>query len=283
MVALAARPATPVDLDAVLDLRWAWEAAVHGEPRTTRAMLAAHWPEDGHWAVDGPGGRVDGYAEVDSGGGFTVWVRAGEPAGEIAGPLLSAIRSHTPGRIETVVPLWAGGMADVLERLGCERLRDVLEMRIELGPAAADPVWPDGIRLRPFVAERDAADVHACLVEAFAASDEHVAPYAEWRPWLLGDPSYDPALVFVAESDGAVTGMAQCWTEGFVKDLAVRPAFRGRGLGEALLQAAFAEFARRGVSEVRLKVDADNPTGAVRLYRRVGMEELRRHAVYVCG
>ncbi|HSD01063.1 MAG TPA: GNAT family N-acetyltransferase, partial [Gaiellales bacterium] len=282
-MALAARPATPVDLDAVLDLRWAWEAAVHGEPRTTRAMLAAHWPEDGHWAVDGPGGRVDGYAEVDSGGGFTVWVRAGEPAGEIAGPLLSAIRSHTPGRIETVVPLWAGGMADVLERLGCERLRDVLEMRIELGPAAADPVWPDGIRLRPFVAERDAADVHACLVEAFAASDEHVAPYAEWRPWLLGDPSYDPALVFVAESDGAVTGMAQCWTEGFVKDLAVRPAFRGRGLGEALLQAAFAEFARRGVSEVRLKVDADNPTGAVRLYRRVGMEERRRHAVYVCG
>jgi GNAT superfamily N-acetyltransferase len=282
-VALAARPAARADLDAVLDLRRAWEAVVHGEPRTTYEMLAARWPEDGHWAVDGPGGRIDGYAELDSGGGFTVWVRPGEPAEAITGTLLVAIRSHNPGRLETVVPHWAGGMADVLERLGCERLRDVLEMRIALGPAAVGPAWPDGIRLRPFVAERDAASVHACLVEAFAASDERVAPYAEWRPWLLGDPSYDPALVFVAESGGAVAGVAQCWTEGFVKDLAVRPAFRGRGLGEALLRAAFAEFARRGVSEVRLKVDADNPTGAVRLYRRVGMEELRRHAVYVCG
>jgi len=34
---------------------------------------------------------------------------------------------------------------------------------------------------------------------------------------------------------------------------------------------------------VRLKVDADNPTGAVRLYERVGMRELRRHAVYARG
>jgi ribosomal protein S18 acetylase RimI-like enzyme len=77
--------------------------------------------------------------------------------------------------------------------------------------------------------------------------------------------------------------MAQCWTEGFVKDLAVRPAFRGRGLGEALLRAVFAEFARRRIARVRLKVDADNPTGAVRLYRRVGMDELRRYAVYARG
>ena len=112
--------------------------------------------------------------------------------------------------------------------------------------------------------------MHACLVEAFAGSDERVAPYEEWRPWLLGDPSYDPALVLVADVDGEVAGIAQCWTEGFVKDLAVRPAYRGRGLGEALLWAVFAEFAKRGVAQVRLKVDAGNPTGAVRLYRRVG-------------
>ena len=45
----------------------------------------------------------------------------------------------------------------------------------------------------------------------------------------------------------------------------------------------FAEFARRGLSQVRLKVDAGNPTGAVRLYRRVGMDELRRYAIYARG
>ena len=41
------RPATPDDLDAVLALERAWNEAVYGEPRTTREMLAAHWPGPG--------------------------------------------------------------------------------------------------------------------------------------------------------------------------------------------------------------------------------------------
>jgi GNAT superfamily N-acetyltransferase len=277
----AARPAEAADLDPVLDLRRSWEALVFGEPRTEHAMLAAHWPGGGHWVVDGAGGKLDGYAAVDSRGGFDIWVGPGASAA--AGALVGAISSHHAGRIETVIPVWAGGLDEPLGDLGFANLTDVLEMGIELGPDAPAPEWPDGVHRRPFDPERDAAAVHACLVEAFAGSDERVAPYAEWRPWLLGDPSYDAGLVFVAESDGEVAGMAQCWTEGFVKDVAVRPAFRGRGLGEALLRTVFAEFARRGVGEVRLKVDAGNPTGAVRLYRRVGMRELRRYAVLARG
>ena len=282
-MAAAARPASASDLDRVLDLERSWEVPVFGRPRTDRTMLSAHWPESGHWVVDGPGGAVDGYAAVDSGGGFDLWIRPGAEAGAIAEALVGAIAAHRPGPIETVVPVWAGGLAEPLEGLGFTRAKEVLEMGIELGQDAPAPHWPDGVRPRPFDAGRDAAGVHACLVEAFAGSGERVAPCAEWRPWLLGDPSYDPALVFVAESGGAVAGVAQCWAEGFVKDLAVRPAFRGRGLGEVLLRAAFAEFARRGVGEVRLKVDADNPTGAVRLYRRAGMRERRRYAVLARG
>lgn len=278
-----ARPAIAADLDGVLDLKRSWEELVFGEPRTARLMLAAHWPAAGHWAVDGPGTRIDGYAAVDSGGGFDLWIGPGAQARAVAEALVGAIDAHQPGRIETVVPVWAGDLAELLEGLGLARVKEVVEMGIELGPEASAPGWPDGVRLRPFDPERDAEAVHDCLVEAFAGSDERVAPYSEWRPWLLGDPSYDPGLVLVAESDGAVAGVAQCWTEGFVKDLAVRPEFRGRGLGEALLRAAFAEFARRGVGEVRLKVDADNATGAVRLYRRVGMGERRRYAVLARG
>ena len=39
----------------------------------------------------------------------------------------------------------------------------------------------------------------------------------------------------------------------------------------ALLHAAFAAFRRRGVTAVALSVDAENPTGATRLYKRAGM------------
>ena len=42
------------------------------------------------------------------------------------------------------------------------------------------------------------------------------------------------------------------------------------GLGKALLQHGFREYARRGAARVGLKVDATNPTGAPQLYERVG-------------
>ena len=42
-------------------------------------------------------------------------------------------------------------------------------------------------------------------------------------------------------------------------------------MGEALLFHAFATFRKRGAPAVDLKVLADNPSGAVRLYERVGM------------
>ena len=271
-------------MDGVLDLRRAWDLQVHGEPRTTRDFLAAHYPADGHWVVaDGLGGRVDGYAAVDSGGGLDLWIRPGADIDAALGALVDTAASHHGGSLEAVLPGWEADLCAAFERLGFTRVHEVLEMGSELSGAALEPRWPEGIRLRPFAAERDAPEVHATLVEAFAGSEERVAPFDEWLPWVTGDPSYDPALVFVAVAGDAVAGVAQCWTEGFVKDLAVRPAFRGRGLGEALLHAVFAEFARRGVREVRLKVDADNPTGAVRLYERVGMRELRRHAVYARG
>jgi ribosomal protein S18 acetylase RimI-like enzyme len=51
----------------------------------------------------------------------------------------------------------------------------------------------------------------------------------------------------------------------------VRRPWRGRGLGRALLLHTFAEFQRRGMNRISLGVDAENPTGATRLYESVGM------------
>ncbi len=51
----------------------------------------------------------------------------------------------------------------------------------------------------------------------------------------------------------------------------MRRPWRGQGLGKALLYRTFAEFWRRGLPRVSLGVDADSPTGATKLYERVGM------------
>jgi mycothiol synthase len=63
---------------------------------------------------------------------------------------------------------------------------------------------------------------------------------------------------------------------GYVSTLAVRDAWRERGIAGAMLRTAFAMFRDRGVSDVRLNVDRDNTTGATRLYERTGMRLRRR-------
>ncbi len=52
------------------------------------------------------------------------------------------------------------------------------------------------------------------------------------------------------------------------------------GVGEALLRHAFVALTRLGASTARLNVDADDPTGAIRLYERVGMRVRREWIVY---
>jgi ribosomal protein S18 acetylase RimI-like enzyme len=60
----------------------------------------------------------------------------------------------------------------------------------------------------------------------------------------------------------------------------VRPGWRGRGYGRALLQHSFREFRRRGYTRAALGVDADNATGATQLYESVGMHAEQEMAVW---
>ena len=60
----------------------------------------------------------------------------------------------------------------------------------------------------------------------------------------------------------------------------MRKPWRRRGLAQALLLASFRDFRRRGETLVRLGVDSENPTGAVRLYERAGMRQVWRADVY---
>jgi ribosomal protein S18 acetylase RimI-like enzyme len=105
-----------------------------------------------------------------------------------------------------------------------------------------------------------------------------VEPFGIWWPSLKSDSEYDPALCFVAtDEQDRIVGVAQCWTSAFIKDLAVQPDRRGQGLGSALIHEALQAFKQRGASHVDLKVDADNPSGALRLYCSHGFEEIESY------
>lgn len=130
---------------------------------------------------------------------------------------------------------------------------------------------PEGLRLVPFE-EQHALAAHALLVDAYARGGGAVpARFVPWWDAVSTDEEFDPALCFVAMAgDGTMAGFALCWTSSFIKDIAVAQVHRRKGVGEALLLSAFRTLRSRGHEQIRLKVETDNPSGARRLYERLG-------------
>jgi GNAT superfamily N-acetyltransferase len=171
----------------------------------------------------------------------------------------------------------------LLERAGLEMIRQSFRMVIDLDGEPAAPVWPDGITVRTADWQQDLPAVVAVVREAFADHWGHVdSPFEEelerWRHWNGSDPEFDQTLWWLAldgeEIAGASLGKARMTDDpamGWVNTLAVRRPWRRLGLGLALLQQSFGEFYRRGQQRVGLGVDAQNLTGALRLYERAGM------------
>ncbi len=171
---------------------------------------------------------------------------------------------------------------------GYRLIRHSFHMEIELPARAEEPEWPDGMSVRTFDRERDEAAVYECVQDSFADHwDFYRTPLEEWRRLSLLREDFDPALWWLAEADGSLAGVClNAWhfsgdpTFGWVGTLGVRRPWRRRGLALALLRRSFADFRHRGATRVGLGVDAENTTGAVRLYERAGMRPVRRHDTY---
>ena len=118
---------------------------------------------------------------------------------------------------------------------------------------------------------------YEALNEAFAEHWEwHPEPFEAWfeRRHDQHRDEHGPVWFVVRDGDelAAVTrNDASIAGGGYIGAIGVRPAWRGMGLAKALLQQTFGEFWRRGTTRVTLDVDAQNATGAVALYERVGM------------
>jgi len=174
---------------------------------------------------------------------------------------------------------------DLLEGRGYRPVRHFLRMQIDMSEPPPPPAWPDGVSVAAFRPDEDLTAVHACVHEAFA--DEWTfRPEAveDWRKRKLEDPRFDASLWAVAREGGEVCGVALStagqFEMGFVNSLAVRPAWRRRGLGLALLHQAFTWFWERGERRVGLGVDTENSTDARRLYERAGMRAVWQADVY---
>jgi len=172
-----------------------------------------------------------------------------------------------------------------LHHAGYKETRHYWQMRVDFDAPPEPPRWPDGIAPDMFEPNRDLLAAALASREAFQDHYAFVASSIETelertRHYIESDPHFDRTLWFLARSvnDGAIAGLCLCSpatagdeTTAYVQNLGVRPAWRRRGLGRALLLHAFGEIHRRGTTKVTLHVDAESLTGATRLYESVGM------------
>ena len=93
----------------------------------------------------------------------------------------------------------------------------------------------------------------------------------EMYAWELQNRSV--CHIYVARTAACrVAGFCAFWLvfdEIHINNVAIRPEYRGRGMGTAVMHHVLAEAARLGARRATLEVRASN-TGAIRLYERLG-------------
>jgi mycothiol synthase len=187
------------------------------------------------------------------------------------------------------------GAAELAMSLGLQPVRHSFYMECYDLQHLPEPIFPNGIRLRNYLVGQDEAAFAAAYSEAFSdhwGSVPHTLGQEMHRVSAPGFRAEDNLLA--VDQDGRIAGL--CLVEfpkaegdmphsnpPMIDDLAVRRAYRRRGIGRALLLAGMHRIRHEGFSGAALAVDADNPNRALRLYESVGFAVKSRGTVYRKG
>lgn len=292
---------SPDRFDETLTLLRDADIAVYGDSDWTadelRAELGDLDAERDAWLVD-VDGRLAGVGHLSRrserryfGDAYVHPELTGRGVGtRLLGLFAERVREQTPAGTTAVLQgahLVGDALAPALfAACGYTRVRSSFRMIRDVSGEVPEPVWPDGIERRPLDVERDGRRVHEVIEDAFAEEWGHTdRTYAEWRRRTFDAPGFDPGLVPVAWDGDEIAGLSLNYSKrmgdwGWIGSIGVRKPWRRRGLGLALLYESFSRFRATGETVVALGVDAENPTGAVRLYERAGMRVLWRADVW---
>jgi len=166
---------------------------------------------------------------------------------------------------------------------GYEAKRHQFRMVVELDAAPEIPTLPR-VAIRLYRDPEEQRALYSTIEDSFSTGPYHRRSTFEQFAQRVFRNGFDPSLVWIAVDAGEIVGANICrWKTfgdwGWIGSLGVLPSHRRRGIGEALLRTAFAEFWRRGERRVALGVEADN-ADATRLYERAGMRVLYTIVIY---
>jgi len=251
-----------------------------GYPDFTLEDLHADWATPGldlerdAWVVERPGGEIVASALL-LGDDALIHVHP-DACGRGIGSFLAAEaeRRATGDALRQEVMTSNRAAVELLERVGYEHDQRYWRMVRDLDGSEA-PRPPEGVEFRALRLGPDDRGVYELVSEAMREIPGNTErTFEEWSGRTLGS-ALAPELSLVAEAGERLVGVALCerWEDGdgYVDYLAVAGDWRGRGLGTALLHAAFAGFAAAGLRRGVLWVNGRNES-ATRLYRQAGME-----------
>lgn len=195
--------------------------------------------------------------------------------------------SQAPEGVRVALVQRAPGMDTANQRLlegqGYQPVRYSFYMAIQMEEPPPEPEFPSELDIRTFAHE---GDLKALVLATEDVLKDHwgyverpfQVAYEEWKRYGDDNPDHDPSLWFLALDTEGIAGMAlfdpgTAWDPqmGWCLMLGVRRRWRKLGVGLALLLHGFGEMYRRGTHKVGLMVDAQNLTGATRLYEKAGM------------
>ena len=299
------RRPTAADLPAIQRLVDVCEAAETKERRASDLCVAVSYalpatePERNWWVIT-HGDAVAGFARIwpqsSREAMSEVFVDPSAASHGLSEPLFDAVEERaremvasTEDWIPSLFTLCDDRSVDRKARLlarGYRRVRDAYVMRIDASRGIVAPVWPSGVDVRQMRPHVDDEALWAADVDAFS---EHYlydpSPFDTWCSEIYGHAGFDPSCYLVAWVGDEVAGQAHGMPGdelgvAVIDDVSVRKPWRGRGLGLALLLEVLARLHGRGCDDVTVWVDAENETGAVRLYEAAGMQVWRRLGIF---
>jgi mycothiol synthase len=287
-VTLEFREARAEDAAAVAELCNAFERAVAAEPEIVSADdVLLYWRREGEARLVLDGDALVGFAFLQRRGeryGGDGWVRPESFGRGVGTAIVDWIETRSRELESPEVRIGILHEDDravcLLRRRGFELIRSFFGMVIDLDDEPEPATWPEGFDVSSLVPGEERV-LHEVLEDAFQDHWGHqYRPFDEWMDARV----LEHELCFLVRSGSAVAAGAECKREflgmGWVDVLGTRREYRRKGLGDALLRHAFSELYRRGARRVGLGVDAENPTGATRVYERVGMRIASQSDVY---
>ncbi|HET7396938.1 MAG TPA: mycothiol synthase [Intrasporangium sp.] len=164
----------------------------------------------------------------------------------------------------------------------------LLGRSLRSGPAWPEPRLPQGYAVRSFEPGRDEDAWLRANAAAFASHPEQGSWDRHDLQLRMSQPWFDPAGLIVVVPAAAPDDVAAFhWTKvdppdgsrGEVYILGVSPEHQGRGLGRVATVLGLEHLRERGLDDVVLYVDEDNPV-ALHTYRTLGFQGLEVHRQY---